>query len=46
MKAKSETFTKFQEFKAFIEKHTGRHIRALRSNNGGEFDSHHFDDLF
>ena len=45
MKAKSETFAKFQEFKAFIEKQTGRHIWALRLDNGGEFDSHHFDDL-
>ena len=45
MKTKSETFAKFQEFKAFIEKQTGRHIRALRLDNGGEFDSHHFDNL-
>ena len=44
MTAKSETFAKFQEFKT-IEKHTGRHIHASRSDNGGEFDSHHFDDL-
>ena len=27
----------------FIEKQTGSHIRALRSD--GEFDSHHFKDL-
>ena len=45
MKAKSETFSKFQEFKTFIEKQKGSHIRALRSDNGGEFDSHHFKDL-
>ena len=45
MKAKSETFAKFQEFKTFIEKHTGMHISALRSDNGGEFYSHQFDDL-
>lgn len=45
MKAKSETFATFQEFRTFIEKQTGRHIRALRSDNGGEFDSHQFDDL-
>ena len=30
MKAKSETFAKFQEFKTFIEKQMGMHIRALR----------------
>ena len=45
MKAKSETFAKFQEFKTFIEKQTRLHIRALRSDNGGEFDSHHFTDV-
>ena len=45
MKAKSETFAKFQEFKSFIKKEIGSHIRALRSDNGGEFDSHHFTDL-
>ena len=42
MKAKNETFAKFQEFKTFIEKKMGTHIRALRSDNGGELDSHHF----
>ena len=45
LKAKGETFGKFQEFKAFVEKQTGKHIRALRTNNAGEFDSHHFVDL-
>ena len=45
MKAKSETFNKFKEFKTFIKKQMGSHIRALRSNNGHEFDSHHFIDL-
>ena len=45
MKAKSETFDKFQEFKTFIEKQMGSHIHALRFDNGGEFDSHHFNDL-
>ena len=45
MKAKSETFFNFQEFKTFIENKIGSHIRALRSDNGGEFDSHHFIDL-
>jgi transposase InsO family protein len=45
LKTKSETFSKFQEFKTFIENQTGRHIRALRTDNGGEFDSHDLDDL-
>ena len=45
MKAESETFAKFQEFKAFIKEQMGRHIWVLRSDNGGEFDSHNFYDL-
>jgi hypothetical protein len=38
MKAKNETFNKFQEFKALIEKQTGKQIKVLRSDNGGEFE--------
>jgi hypothetical protein len=32
---KSDTLDKFKEYKAFIEKHTGKHIRIIRTNNGG-----------
>jgi hypothetical protein len=39
LKAKSDTFDKFKEYKAFIEKKTGKHIRILRTDNEGEFDS-------
>ena len=39
LKAKSETFDKFKGFKALIENQTGRHIRILRSDNGGEYES-------
>jgi transposase InsO family protein len=45
LKAKSDTFDKFKEYKAFIEKHTGKHIRILRTDNGGEFESLQFEDL-
>jgi len=45
MKAKNETFAKFQKFKTFIEKEMGTHSRALRYDNGGKFDSHQFNDL-
>jgi transposase InsO family protein len=45
LKAKSDTFDKFKEYKAFIEKHTGKHIRTLRTNNGGEFESLKFEDF-
>jgi hypothetical protein len=39
LKAKSNTFDKFKEYKAFIEKQTGKLIRTLRTNNRGEFES-------
>ena len=45
MKAKSETFYKFQEFKALVEDQTSRHIRALRSDNGGYFESNAFNEF-
>ena len=45
LKDKSETFDRFKEFKALIENQTGRHIRILRSDNGGEYESNEFDDF-
>jgi transposase InsO family protein len=45
LKAKSDTFDKFKEYKAFIEKQTGKHIRTLRKDNGGEFESLQFEDF-
>jgi transposase InsO family protein len=45
LKAKSDTFDKFKEYKAFIEKQSGKHIRMLRTDNGGEFESLHFEDF-
>ena len=44
--AKSETFDKFKEFKKLIENQTRRHIRILRSNNGGEYESNEIDDFY
>ena len=44
-KAKSDTFDKFKEYKAFIEKQTGKHIRILRTYNGGDFESLQFEDF-
>ena len=46
LKVKSETFDKFKEFKALIENQTGRHIRILRSDNKGEYESNEFDDFY
>ena len=45
LKAKSETFDKFKGFKALIENQIGRHIRILRSDNEGEYESNEIDDF-
>ncbi|KAI5317980.1 hypothetical protein L3X38_037687 [Prunus dulcis] len=37
MKQKSEVFAKFKEWKTEIENQTGRKIKYLRSDNGGEY---------
>lgn len=41
-KTKSQVFNRFQEFKAQVENQTGRKIKVLRSNNGGEYTSNDF----
>ena len=46
MKNKDEVFKKFKEFKALIENHTKKKIKTFRSNNGGEFTSNEFKELF
>jgi transposase InsO family protein len=45
LKAKSDTIDKFKEYKAFIEKKTGKHIRIIRTDNGGDFESLQFEDF-
>ena len=45
LKAKSETFDRFKEFKILIKNQMGKHIRILRSDNGGEYESNEFDDF-
>ncbi len=42
MKSKSEVFSKFKQWKAMVEKSTGRQLKALRSDNGGEYTSTEF----
>ena len=42
MQKKSEMFSKFYEFKALVEKESGKQVKALRSNNGGEYISGEF----
>ena len=34
---KDETFSKFVEFKALLEKETSKKVKALKSDNGGEY---------
>ena len=36
MQKKSETFSKFCEFKALVEKESGKKVKSLRSDNVGE----------
>jgi len=43
---KSETYSKFCEFKALVEKGSGKKVKALRSDNGGEYISDEFKDFF
>src|ERR1700728_4602390 len=45
MQKKSETYSKFCEFKALVEKESGKKVKALRSDNGGEFISGKFKDF-
>ena len=42
MQKKSETFSKFCEFKALVDKELGKQVKALRSDNGGEYISNEF----
>ena len=42
---KSETFSKFYEFKALVEKESGKQVKALWSDTGGEYISGQFKDF-
>ncbi|MCY6488257.1 DDE-type integrase/transposase/recombinase, partial [Actinobacillus pleuropneumoniae] len=42
MKTKNQTFTKFSEFKALVEKESGKKVKALWSDYGGEYVSKEF----
>jgi transposase InsO family protein len=46
LKTKNETLGKFQEFKALVENQYSREIRALRSDNGGEYTFGEFNDFY
>ncbi|MCO5580832.1 hypothetical protein L7F22_034705 [Adiantum nelumboides] len=42
LKHKSEVFTHFQHFVAFVERQTEMQVKTLRSDNGGEYISNQF----
>lgn len=42
MKHKFETFEKFKEFRNEVVNHCDKKIKFLRSNRGGEYQSHEF----
>jgi hypothetical protein len=46
LKAKSEVFTRFQEFRALVENQSGKRIKVLQSDNGGEYSSRQFIDFY
>ena len=43
LKCKSEVFSKWKQFQIFVERQTGRPIRIIRTDNGGEFTSQEFE---
>ena len=45
MQKKSDTFGKFCEFKALVDVESGKKLKALRSDNGGEFILAEFKDF-
>ena len=45
MQKKSETFSNFCEFKELVEKESGKQVKALWSDNGGENISGEFKDF-
>lgn len=45
MQKMDEVFSKFVEFKVLVEKESGQKLKALRSDNGGEFASSTFKDF-
>ena len=45
MQKKDQTFSKFFEVKALVEKESRKQVKALRSDNGGEYISNEFKDF-
>ena len=45
LRKKSKVFDKFKEFKALVENHTEKKIKALMTDNGGEFCNKEFEEF-
>jgi hypothetical protein len=45
MKKKDEAFDKFREYEALMRNHTGKKIRTLRTDGGGEYTSSKFENF-
>ena len=45
MQKNDQTFSEFYEFKALMEKYSGKQVKSLRSDNGGEYISNEFKDF-
>ena len=45
LQKKDQTFSKFYEFKALVEKESRKQVKALNSVNGGEYISNKFKDF-
>ena len=46
LKKKSEVFSKFKEYKALVENQTGKKIKVLRIDNGGELCEKEFEKFY
>ncbi|CAA0825182.1 Unknown protein [Striga hermonthica] len=42
LRTKDEVFKYFKRFHAMVERQTGKPLKCLRSDNGGEYSSHEF----
>ena len=45
LKAKSDTFEVFKRFKVYVEKQSGKHVKILRTDGGGEFTSNEMEEF-
>ena len=46
LRSKSDVFQTFKKWKCLVENEIGKKLKCLRSDNGGEYCSHEFEDYF